>query len=313
MPARRFTMSKRCTPGSADGFSLVELLVGLGVLGVIAGATLTVALSGRAMFETDRSRTAVNQNLRAGIDLLGVDIRQAGERLPGDAPAVQLIDGGSGAPDRLLLRRNQLDEVLPLCKDIKAGTNADSVFIGRKKGGPKDVPPGCAPVPDEDGDGWPDNLGTWRDYRLANGGIVTAYIYNPVTGEGEFFVFDAEDSSTFHLHKSNSEKWEKEFLVEQNPRIYALEQREFRVRDDMLQAVINDNFDNPLNLVTKIADFQVQAHMRDGSVLDSLAGGAGWVELEAVSVTLDGADALRNRTMERSVRARFFPRNVLSN
>ena len=212
---------KPSTHASTDGFSAVEVLVAMTITSVFAAAALSIAFSSQGLLEADERRTTVNQNLRAGIDLLGIDIRQAGERLPGDAPAIQIMDGSSGAPDRLMLRRNQLDYVMPLCKNITAGSSADSIFVGKKKITGK-VPPGCYPVPDANGDGWPDNLEAWRAYRIANGGSVLAYIHNPITGLGEFFTYDAEDNSTFHLHKANGANWQNDYLMNQEPRIYVL-------------------------------------------------------------------------------------------
>jgi type IV pilus assembly protein PilW len=292
--------------------SVAELLVALAVTGFIAAATLTIALSGRGMLETDQHRTTVNQNLRAGLDLVGIDVRQAGERLPGDAPAVEIEDGAGGAPDVLTLRRNLLDYVLPLCKDINAGTNADSVFVAKKKGSGT-VPPGCAPVPDENGDDWPDNLEAWREYRIAHGGLVTAYIYNPVGRYGEFFLYDAEDNSTFHLHKDNDEDWQFDYDVAEKPRIYILEQLAFRLSGDVLQSVTNGDTANPFNLVNRIRDFQVLALMSDDTVRTALGPADSWTELRALEVTLVGAEQFAARTLERTVAARFFPRNILSN
>jgi prepilin-type N-terminal cleavage/methylation domain-containing protein len=151
--------SKRSSRGCTEGFTLIELLVALMVTGIIAAATLTIALNTRGMFETDQHRTTINQNLRAGIDLLGIDVRQAGERLPFDAPAVQITDGSGGAPDVLILSRNMLDYVLPVCKDISAGSSSDSIFVARINiPGSGKIPQGCKPVPDENGNGWPDNM-----------------------------------------------------------------------------------------------------------------------------------------------------------
>jgi len=286
--------------------------VSLAVTGVIAAATLTIALSTRGMFETDQHRTTINQNLRAGIDLLGIDVRQAGERLPFDAPAVQITDGSSGAPDELTLRRNMLDYVLPVCKQINAGSNADSVFVAKKKvtGQPK-VPQGCIPVPDENGDGWPDNLEAWRNYRIANGGEILAFIHNPVTGNGEFFACDAEDNSTFHLHKGNSENWAYDYAPNQEPRIYILEQRTFRLQDDVLQVVVNNDTTGALNLVNRMRDLQVQAVFQDGSVQSTMAGRV-WTDLESLDITLVAGESFDSRDMNRTVETRFFPRNILS-
>jgi Tfp pilus assembly protein PilW len=155
--------------------------VALSIISVVGAAALSLALSARGVFEQDQQRTTINQNLRSGVDLLGIDVRQAGERLPGNAPAIEIINGASNAPDELLVRRNLLDFVLPVCKNVNSTSAADAVFIAKKGGG--SVPPGCSPVPDANADGWPDNLGAWRDYRLTHGGSVLAFIYNPVTKE----------------------------------------------------------------------------------------------------------------------------------
>lgn len=303
---------KRSTRDSIDGFSAVEVLVAMAITGVFAAAALSIAFSTQGLLEADERRTTVNQNLRAGIDLLGIDVRQAGERLPGDAPAIQIVDGASGATDRLLLRRNQLDYVLPLCKNINAGSSADSIFVGKKKI-TGHVPPGCSPVPDANGDGWPDNLEAWRAYRIANGGSATAYIHNPITGLGEFFIYDAEDNSTFHLHKANGTSWQYDYEMNQDPRIYILEQKEYRVQDGVLQCIINDNTSGALNLVSHLEDFQVQAIFTDGSVQQTFGGTDDWVELQSLEVALVGEMQGKDTRFERTLVSRFFPRNILSN
>ena len=304
--------SRRSIRASSDGFSLIEVLVSLVIAMVVTSAAMSMALSSREVFEQDQRRSIVNQNLRSGLGLLGIDVRQAGERMPGDAPAVEIQNGSSGAADTLILRRNLLDYVLPLCKDINAGSSADSVFVGKKKI-TGSVPPGCSPVPDSNGDGWPDNLEAWREYRIANGGAVLAYLHNPVTGNGEFFLYDAEDNSTFHIHRQNPGAWLYDHLMSQNPRIYIIEQKRYRVLGDTLQCIINENTAGALNLVNHIKDFQVKALLDDGSVLTSMASTTPWTRLYALEVRLDGTKPFGKRTINRTMVSRFFPRNILSN
>ena len=322
MREKPFTPSSRSSRGSASvvirdsrGLTLLELLVAMTVTGILTSATLMIALSSRGMFETDQHRTTINQNLRAGLDMIGIDIRQAGERMPFDAPAVEIRDGAAGAADTLYLRRNMLDYVMPLCKDIAGGSAADATFIARKKGAMSSgrIPQGCAPVPDENGDGWPDNLEAWRSYRLSQGGSAWVYIYNPVTRNGEFFLYDDEDVSTFHLHKANVDLWVYDYPVVQDCRMYMLEQRHFRLEDDVLQIVINEDTANALNLVNHISDFQVDAVFQDGTVAPSLSSGDEWTDLRSVQVRLVARSEFGGRTMEREVVSRFFPRNILSN
>ena len=86
----------------------MELIVSAGIgLGLLA-ATAGVVMSNRGLFNVDMVRTKLNQNLRSSLDIVGMNVREAGENLPGAFPAVELIDGGAG-PDHLILRRNLLD------------------------------------------------------------------------------------------------------------------------------------------------------------------------------------------------------------
>lgn len=305
-------MSRRSSPSCSDGFTLVELLVALTVAGVIAGATLSIALSSHRLYESDQYRTTVNQNLRAGLDIIGIDVRQAGERLPGDLPAIEIDDGASGAPDVLHLRRNLLDNVLPVCMDVNGGSAADAVFVA--KHGLGSIPPGCGIVPDLDDDGWPDNLQEWREYRLAHGGEVLAYIYNPTLQAGEFFTYDDEDSSNFHIHKANAatELWENDYNTVDNSRVYIMEQLAFQLDGEVLQSVVNGDTTAPLNLVSSIIDFQARAWLNDGSSLDDLGPADHWNQLRSIEVTLSAAETFRDRTLTRTVTTEFFPRNVLS-
>jgi type IV pilus assembly protein PilW len=288
--------------------------VALTVGGMITGAALAITLSSQRVFQTDQNRTTINQNLRSGMDLLGIDVRQAGERLPHDIPAIEIVDGVNGAPDQLLLRRHLLDPVLPVCKTINAGTAADSVFIGikRTKTSPK-IPSGCSLVPDSDHDGWPDNLQAWRAYRQSSGlGWLWAYIYNPTTHVGEFFQYDADDNSTFHIHRMNPGKWQFDYDVTDNARIYILEQQTFRLQDDILQSVSMNGINGTLNLVSRITDFQARAFLSDGTILTSMNTGSEWFNLQSVEITLVGESDFANRTMQRRLVTHFFPRNVLS-
>ena len=304
------TSSRRSTPGCSDGFSIVELLVTLGVFSLVGAAALSLGLSSRKALEQDRQRTAVNQNLRSGIDLLGIDVRQAGERMPGNAPAIEIVNGSGGASDQLIVRRNLLDYVLPVCKDINAGTARDQAFVALKK--PGSVPPGCSPVPDSDSDNWPDNLEAWRNYRIANGGSILAYIYNPVTKLGEFFTYDDEDRSTFHIHRANGEAWHNSYSTAQQPRIYIIEQKRFFLTGDVLQYVLNDDTAHPYNLVNRLENFQTRALMEDGTVLTTMPPTAEWGRLQAVEVELSGRATFSGRTLRRTLLSRFFPRNILS-
>jgi hypothetical protein len=95
-------------------------------------------------------------------------------------------------------------------------------------------------------------------------------------------------------------------------RVYVLEERTFRLGGDLLQLVINGDTGNPLNLACWITDFQARAFMRDGTVRESLGSADLWSDLVSVELTLRAQASFSGRTLDRSLTARYFPRNVLS-
>ena len=317
MVAGLHTHSKRSTRVYADrrhdcaGFTMIEILVALVVTVLITGAALSVALSSHESYVTDQNRTEINQSLRGGLDLVGIELRQAGERLPFDFPAIEVVDGDAGAPDTLIVRRNLLDEVLPLCAPLDAGSTTDEVRVADSGDDPAQ---GCDPLTDDDGNNWPDNLDAWRAYRDANGGQVRAFVFNPVTRAGDWFLFDGDGSTPDHLARGDDEPWNQQYDIAQQCRVYLLEERRYRIdANGLLQYVVNGNFDNPVNLSSDIADFQLRAFMTDGSVVDLLDPTANWTALRSIEVSLVGQTEFSGRSMTRRTSSRFFPRNVLSN
>ncbi|ANM30735.1 hypothetical protein ABI59_15830 [Acidobacteria bacterium Mor1] len=307
--AKPCTKPRRSTPNSSSsGFSLVELLVAMVILLLIMAAGLTISMSSRTTLRSDQNRTTLNQNLRSGMDLVGIDIRQAGERLPADVPALEIRDGASGAADTLVVRRNLADDVLPVCVDIASGSSTAEVTIALTTG---TIPAGCDPVADTNTDGWADNLGNWRAERIAAGGTMTAYIYNPTTRLGEFFEFDGEDAAAYHLDRSSSGTWTNDYLASDSARVYVMEEREFSLSGGILEMDINGS-GSPFSLVDDVVDFQLRAIFQDGTIQTALAAADDWSNLEAIEVNLSGRSTFMDRTMDRALSSRYFPRNVLS-
>jgi len=285
----------------------VALTVGV----VIMGVALTVTLTTRDGYVSDQNRTRVNQSLRSALDMLGVEIRQAGERLPGDMPAIEIENGDGGMPDKLTLRRNLLAEVLPLCETLGQDTHSDEVRVAF---GDDDPPAGCAELPDDDGSGWPDNIDAWREHRDGVGGTAWGYVYNPVQRAGEYFRFDHDNTTSNNfLGKGNSELWSRTYDVDQQCRVYMLEQRHYRLDAGILLFDADDGSAPPVNLSSGVTDLQLRAVLVDGTILDEFDHEDDWTQLRAVEVTLTAEAEAGGRLVRRTVTARFFPRNVLSN
>jgi type IV pilus assembly protein PilW len=310
-------MRKPCSPSCADGSSILELLVAASVTMALAAGALTVAVASRRLYEADRVRTRLQQNLRASRDFLVVDVRQAGERLDGSFPAIAVVRGedlpGSapGDPDQLVLRRNLLDTVLRVCEDLDPAGEDVTIAV-------KALPPaGCAPLPIDPGDSWPSNLQRWSDRRIAEGGKLRAYLYNPVTRLGEFFDYasEHEDADGYTLRKdAASPPWQFACPLADQCRVYVLEERRYRLSGDVLQVVVDAQ--DALSLVDDIADFQLLAHLKPTAAnpaptpLDAFDG-LDWTDLQTIQVTVAGRAELRTRTLTDGWTARILPRNTL--
>ena len=299
-------MSRPCSPSSSSGFTLVELLVTLTIVVWVGVAGLSMAVSGKSLFETDQARARLTQNLRASMDYLAVELRQAGGRLGGDFPAIVVLNGTSDAPDTLMVRRNLEDTVLRVCQDIAAGDSGVQVFMAQSA----TPPPGCGVQADDDSDGWPDNLQAWKAFRDSQ--PVRAYIYNPVSGEGEFFVYIGEDETSYYL-QTDTITWQYDYPVVDEPRIYLLEEKRFQLSDGMLQLTLNDDSDTTVNVADALEGFQLIAHFQDSSQQSSLGFTDIWADLRAIEVRLDGRIQVRGgNDIDRRWTTEIMPRGVLS-
>lgn len=222
-----FTQQKPYIRGSSKGFTLTELLVALIVASFVLSLALRLIVDQRQLVVQDQARTGINQNLRAAIDLVGTDIKQAGERLTGGTsfPVIQVKNGNGtvGDPnrfDRLVLQRKLLDQSLPVCQSISSGsvTSSTSTIVVSTDTGTGNPPLTSCPFSNGDTDPLPDNLQQLRDARCSKDGIsgcnrsvntasdnceelggsdrecLWVYMYNPATNASEFFLYTYEDS-----------------------------------------------------------------------------------------------------------------------
>ena len=344
MPAKPTTASKPCSRNSTRGIStrgasahksstqgltLVELLIAASIGLIILATAFALTLSSRKLYDMDRARTEVNQNLRTTSDIVGSGIRIAGERLGSrnnfPVAAIEIRNG-----TELVLRRNMLDATLPLCKK-KLNTNENNIFVSLKnnaQGVKLDDSPQCAAASnDGDGDGVPDALAAWRAYRQKYGPEVGGYIFTNGTGKKDFFVYDGDDHSDFKIHTKTNRA--NVYEISERPILILVEETTYRLTGDTLERVLNqnedkggkdkgkskdDNKNKVQQLANNLADFQVRAVMKDGAVLKDYTGaGTAWTDLVAIEISLTGRVSQDGKPLERTLTSRFFPRNVLSN
>ncbi len=299
------------------GITLLEVLIALGVGSLILGLAFSITMSSRSLFETDRSKTALVQNVRSVVDIIGSDIRIAGERLhPRDDLALWplvIVDGSE-----IIVRRNHLDTTLALCE---WQLNDNSVRVVRNSNASIDWSqyPLCDPAGnDANGNGVHDGFEAFQAYRQANGGMVRAYIYKP-NGQGEFFFYNNENAANFELLRpgggSGGGLWQFTYQMDEHPRIVLLNELRYRLNDGYLELIRDGDVANPVRLAADIERFEVRAIMRDGSVLTNLdrTSGVRWRDVASIELAVTSADARVGSDLERTLRANFLPRNTLSN
>lgn len=284
------------------GFSLLELMVSSALGMVIIAIVLSTFLSNRTLVQYDLDRTSVNQNLRSVLDIVGTQIQLAGENLSPNFPAIEIIDGGVGSPDELVLRRNLLDEILKLCQDVSSGTN--DLFYFAVLG----TEPGCTYADQVQ------NFTAWNTYLTDVASPAAAYIYDPATENGHFFEFTSmtDDGAEMYLQISGSTAWQNNFQVGQTA-AYIIEEWRFQLIGDVLQLVENDDILNPSLVTFGLEDFQLQATLEDGTVVDEFLTSDDWTEIASIRVTVNSSEGSKLQDIERTLSAEYFPRNVLSN
>ncbi len=304
MQVASYFKRRRSTLVSARGFTLIELLVTsfLGLL--LLALTLSATTSNRRLYKYDLVRTRINQNLRSALDIMGMDIRQAGENLFSTFPAIEITDGGAGAPDQLVIRRNTVDEVFNFCQSISAGSGNTTVIVADNA----QAQSGCDKTSNTT------SYNKWSATRLADAAhVLRIFAYNRSTKLGEYFNYSAESStgSQYLLTRSGG-SWQNTYNVGSSS-LYILEEWRYRVQNGVLQIIVNQDNANPLNVVDGINDFQVQALMQDGTTRTSFIPGDDWSKIKAIRISINGQDTALGEALVRTLSADFLPRNILSN
>ena len=95
MPMRTCPSTARRTVASASGFTLLELLVAMGLMTLVMAITLGGLSDATKANESVMSLTSMNNSIRIGMDMLVRDLLQVGSGLP--PSHVVLIPSGAGS------------------------------------------------------------------------------------------------------------------------------------------------------------------------------------------------------------------------
>ena len=289
--------------------TVIELLVASSLSLILVGMTISAAVSNRGAYSHDIARTRLNQNLRGALDLLGSEMRQAGERLPPGFPAVEVTNNVSANSDQLIIRRNLLDEVLTVCTDITVSSGDNIMLSSTTTGRPPACNYGSQLV----------NFNAWHSYRLTqDNSRVKAYIYDFTTQFGQWVTIssDTNNGTSMYLTKMSG-AWAHPYTAG-NTALYVLREWAFDLsttagQTDVLRIIQDQDTANPMRVAFGVDTFRVVARMQSGTNLETLTVTDGWTNLRAIQVTIAGSDSYKGRPISTTLTGDLFPRNILSN
>ncbi|MFN8391225.1 MAG: hypothetical protein U0136_13115 [Bdellovibrionota bacterium] len=286
------------------GFAILELVVAM-VLFAIVGTIVTKALVFHSdTYLEDVLRMRIQQNVRGALDIMAMNIRQAGEGFDKLFPAVTLADSTTPGDSVLTMRRKTLSEVLAVCQPLVMHT--DTIIVSD----PTSTTPECLPSNVAPG------IQAWHTERMKQqGATLRVFVYDRVGKIGEFLEFNGEgqapDGSDYLLVSQPAASYPA-----RSSSVYVIEEFSFALDSatDTLKLTINGLTDSPEDVAYRISAFQARIHMQDGTTVSTLAptDTNSWKNIRSVELTLSGQDSWRTRSMTRAVKGDYFPRNILS-
>jgi hypothetical protein len=214
------------------GISLVEVLIGLFISGLVTAAVFEAYISQHKSWNIQEDVTEIQQNARAAIDELTRNIRMAGDGLPTGFPPVEAFD-----------------------------TNPDTIIINY-------VTDGCAANISEDMPLPSSELKcVGSDVSCFNDG-QWVFIYDPDSTYGEYFITTSVQSGSQHIqHNTMSLSrtyQEGAFLMALQRVKYFIDNSDTAHPNLMIQLPGN----TPQVYAENIADFQLKYKMNNGVIED---------------------------------------------
>jgi prepilin-type N-terminal cleavage/methylation domain-containing protein len=105
----------RSSKTSAQGFSLIEVLISLTITLIVMSSVFSLLMKGQRSFEREPEIAELQQNARASLDAVARDLTTAGYRTPPNI-AIQWADGGGTTPDEITIIYG--DPLLPTVESL---------------------------------------------------------------------------------------------------------------------------------------------------------------------------------------------------
>lgn len=274
----------------------------MGLSSLLLGMIVQTLLLHSDKYLEDLSRIRVTQNLRAAMDIISMNVRQAGEEMDPIFPAVEVNSGVGTLPDTLVLRRSPDPTTLRVCDDI---SSTDSrIYVS--EGGSGDAE--CLPV------NVATNLSRLSNLRTSGGGSIRIYVYDRVAKIGQFVDYTGEASAAGDDYLMVS-GLTADYSAGSSS-VYIVEELAFQLNiiDDKLTMVRDGNIAVVEDVAYDIQDFQVSIELQDGTNITALNSSSiqTWKDIKLIKIDLSGQESWKKRVFDRTISGEFFPRNVLS-
>ncbi|MGI6681458.1 MAG: PilW family protein [Bdellovibrionota bacterium] len=285
------------------GFTLVELLVCLFLSMLIVALLCQTIIVNNNLYSADIVRTSLNQDLKNAMAIISADVKEAGENLAKNFPAVELRQDATLGTSILTIRRNMLDEILKVCEPIAKGSTVSEIKFSLAG-----TTSGCI---------YSDNIynfDVWKQYRLQHGNIAYPFIYDMAENKGEFFTYKGEsDTSAEHSLIVNSFSASNDYNVGASA-MYMVEEWQFFLQDGFLVLIENGQTHNPKKIINNVKKFLVNIETEDGVVHDTFLPESGdmWSDIATIHITIGNEKSFMKKMVEKELSASFYPRNILS-
>lgn len=308
------------------GFTIIELIVAMLLFAIILGAVFSVTSTTMSLYRADQARIGVNRNARSTYDLIGNDVRETGERLSTDFPAI-VVSQDVSSNSVLTLRRGIADYALPLCAPVSAGAttlyvNANNPSKTTFVDGSSNLPPGCTASAQDL---------TSFDTQITAGNKV-GYIYDVLSGIGNWITVSGTTTTntggsgttqTLSISGLNSSFDPRRTSVSdptgRDIRIYLLEERKYALSGGTLTMALNNG---SANIATpSVQKFLAQPFLKGNPPTAAAypfpSGNIGgravtWRDVAYIDLTLTLSEQHGGKTVQRTVTERYNPRNSLS-
>ncbi|MEB3161370.1 MAG: prepilin-type N-terminal cleavage/methylation domain-containing protein [Synechocystis sp.] len=265
----------RCADKNHRGMTLIELIVGVIIGGILIQLAYFAFSVNRQLYLTDVAKNEANQNLKTVFDVVGPLITQAGEGVGTDPkfPIISIRPYPTGSTNsEIIVRLLKFSTKLRLCEPVAAGTPTEITVFDSSMGAPL----GCDPV-DNNNDNYPDDLTGWKRYREVNGRRVRIFIYNG-DGVGEWLTYTGErvyDAGGTEITTAPTPGQVVKSTIRVNgtlvnsypaggaTQLLILEEQGYRLdtTTNILQSIVGANV---VNLINNVGQFTVTATVRQG-------------------------------------------------